>query len=353
MAFNRGEWSELYAIFYLLSNKKLKIVDSNMKMITDDLFIVESVIAEKKKGNIEFKIDGDYIIPIVLGNEMQPISTQGVNNFRLAIFKGITNSGVGGGAFKLDDVDQWLRNINIYSTYKGKSGNKQDLSLINLDLRREDSFKLGYSVKSQLGSPATILNASSQTNFKYKIKGLNVHELEQVNEINTRTKLIDRLSKIYELGGIIEFDSVTSEVFEKNLRMIDMSLPKALGEILLNSYKTSEKNLLNLFKASTIYEDEMIAIKKMKDFLLACSLGMFPGTIWNGEFSADGGLVIISLDSNVYILDLVYYRKEVENYLIYNTKLDSPSSKRYSMLELYEENNEIYFTLNLQVRYIK
>ena len=52
MAFNRGEWSELYAIFYLLSNKKLKIVDSNMKMITDDLFIVESVIAEKKKGNI-------------------------------------------------------------------------------------------------------------------------------------------------------------------------------------------------------------------------------------------------------------------------------------------------------------
>ena len=97
----------------------------------------------------------------------------------------------------------------------------------------------------------------------------------------------------------------------------------------------------------------MIAIKKMKDFLLSCSLGMFPGAIWNGEFSADGGLVIISLDSNVYILDLVYYRKELENYLIYNTKLDSPSSKRYSMLELYEENNEIYFTLNLQVRYIK
>lgn len=353
MAFNRGEWSELYAIFYLLSNKKLKIVDSNMKMITDDLFIVESVIAEKNKGNIEFKIDGDYIIPIVLGNKMQPVSIQEVNDFRLAIFKGITNCGVGGGAFKLDDVDQWLRNRNIYSTYKGKSENKQDLSLINLDLRRDDSFKLGYSVKSQLGSPATILNASSQTNFKYKIKGLKVHELEQINQINTRTKLIDRLNKIYELGGIIEFDSVSSEVFEKNLKMIDMSLPKALGEILLNSYKTSEKNLLNLFKASTIYEDEMIAIKKMKDFLLASSLGMFPGTIWNGEFSADGGLVIISLNSNVYILDLVYYRKEVESYLISNTKLDSPSSKRYSMLELYEENDEIYFTLNLQVRYIK
>lgn len=173
-----------------------------MKMITDDLFIVESVIAKKKKGNIEFKIDGDYIIPIVLGNEMKPISTQEVNNFRLAIFKGITNSGVGGGAFKLDDVDQWLRNRNIYSTYKGKSGNKQDLSLINLDLRREDSFKLGYSVKSQLGSPATILNASSQTNFKYKIKGLNVHELEQVNEINT---IKDEYQEINHIKYSVDF----------------------------------------------------------------------------------------------------------------------------------------------------
>ena len=33
------------------------------------------------------------------------------------------------------------------------------------------------------------------------------------------------------------------------------------------------------------------------------------------------------------------------------TKLDTPSSKRYDMLNLIKENGEIIFTLNLQIRY--
>lgn len=353
MAFNRGEWSELYAIFYLLSHRNLKIVNSNMEIITEELFRVESILTEKKNGFIEFRIDENIVRPIILKTKVDQISVKDIDEFRKAIYEGITNAKIGGGAFHLDDVNKWLIEKNIYSNYKGKSGSKEDITLINLDLTRNDTFKLGYSVKSQLGSPATILNASKKTDFRYKVKGLTTEDIGKINQINTRTKLIDRLNAIYKLGGTIEYDSVVSNVFKKNLQMIDMALPEALGEVLINSYKNSEKNLLNLFKESTIYKDETIAMKKMKDFLLASSLGMFPGKEWDGKFTADGGIIIVSLDSNIYVLDMVYFKEELEKYLVTNTKLDSPSSTRYKMLELFNEDGEIFFTLNLQVRYIK
>lgn len=268
------------------------------------------------------------------------------------IYKGITNCSIGGGAFDLDDVDEWLNDKKIYSSYKGKSESKKDLTLVNFDLKRNDVFKLGYSVKSQLGSPATILNSSKNTDFKYRIKGLLPEHINSINKINTRTKLLDRINAIYGYGGEIEFDSVVSSVFEKNLRMIDMVLPEALGELLLESYKLSEKKLSILFNESTVYNDGKLAMKKMTDFLLASSLGMFPGTPWDGKYTANGGIIIVSMDSNVYVLDFIYFREELEKYLIEQTKLDSPSSTRFQMIELFEERGEIFFTLNLQIRYI-
>ncbi len=41
----------------------------------------------------------------------------------------------------------------------------------------------------------------------------------------------------------------------------------------------------------------------------------------------------------------------VDKYLIDNIRLDSPSSTRYKMFEIYKKNNRYYFKLNLQVRF--
>ena len=56
-------------------------------------------------------------------------------------------------------------------------------------------------------------------------------------------------------------------------------------------------------------------------------------------------------NGDVVVLDLMYYPNEVNEYLVNESKLDSPSTHRYHMLEIFEENGEFYFTLNLQVRY--
>lgn len=79
---------------------------------------------------------------------------------------------------------------------------------------------------------------------------------------------------------------------------------------------------------------------------------MVPSKLWNGYNIVNGGIIIVSNNEEIYVLDLVYYPEVVNRYLIKETKLDSPSSTRYNMLNLKKDENGIYFTLNLQIRYI-
>lgn len=122
----------------------------------------------------------------------------------------------------------------------------------------------------------------------------------------------------------------------------------------LNSYKYNNKNLLDLFKQSKIYNNSKVSIKKLEDFLIAVSFGMFPSIKWEGYNLVDGGILLVPKDKNVYLLDLIYHQKEVKKFLLNYSRLDTPSSTRYNMLDLkINKNGEVYFTLNLQIRYKK
>ena len=159
------------------------------------------------------------------------------------------------------------------------------------------------------------------------------------------------MAKISEYGGKIIFDRVVSNIFDYNLKMIDIGLSSALGEALLSSYKHNEKNLNKLFTESTIYNNKTLALKKLEDFLMAASFGMFPGSVWAGNYEANGGLIVVEENSEVYVIDMVYFSDEIKKFLVAESRLDTPSSSRYNMPELIEENDKVYFTLNLQVRY--
>lgn len=88
--------------------------------------------------------------------------------------------------------------------------------------------------------------------------------------------------------------------------------------------------------------------------MIAVSFGMFPSIKWEGYNLVDGGILLVSKDKNVYLLDLIYHQKEVKKFLLNYSRLDTPSSTRYNMLDLkINKNGEVYFTLNLQIRYKK
>lgn len=47
MGLNKGEWSELYTLFYLLINGKIKIVDSRLNVINEEIFEVKEILSKK------------------------------------------------------------------------------------------------------------------------------------------------------------------------------------------------------------------------------------------------------------------------------------------------------------------
>ena len=301
---NKGEWSELYAVLYLLLNNKLKIVNSKLEIQNSEIFTVRNIVMLGKE-KVKFNVL-DYDIEITNSNVSNKISKISIEEYLKNILEHIKNTKET--TFEIKELNKLFKYFN---KIKGSSNIKEDVILINFDNIQKIIAELGYSIKS---------------------------------------KLLDRIKKIKELGGKIEFLSIESKQFEENLKMIDSLLPLILGEVLLKSYIENEKDLKLLFQSNSLYGQKIVE-KKMGDFLEAISFGMFPGEAWNGFNSVKGGIILVTLDGNVYILDLIYNREEVIKYLINETKLDTPSSSRYNMLNLKKVGNDILFTLNLQVRY--
>jgi len=228
------------------------------------------------------------------------------------------------------------------------------------DQRTGQQPSLGFSIKSQLGSPSTLLNASQTTNFIYKIAGAKlVHsEIEKINNIANRKKIKDRVSAIKAKGGIFEFTKTQKPVFGNNLVLIDSLLPQILSFLLLDFYSSErsstkdlvcfaeKENPMNFDKANR----HLFYAYKIKRFLTDVALGMMPGKVWTGEHDATGGYLIVKSDGEVLCYH-IYNRNEFENYLLSNTKFETPSS-RNKFGEIYEENGEFYFNLNLQIRFL-
>ena len=118
----------------------------------------------------------------------------------------------------------------------GNSNNKSDI-VLDFIYQNDRYIDNGFGIKSYLGSKPTLLNASGNTNFLFEVKGVNRKDIENINNINTRTKLKDRIEKIYELGGSLSFLKAEKETMNYNLKMIDSYMPNIVGEMLLSHYK--------------------------------------------------------------------------------------------------------------------
>jgi type II restriction enzyme len=84
--------------------------------------------------------------------------------------------------------------------------------------------------------------------------------------------------------------------------------------------------------------------------LSAFALGAFPNQLWSGEEHSNG-LVILKKDGDMGALHILY-RHELENYMLQNSILDTPSSTRHRFGIIYKENNDYFIKFNLQIRFI-
>lgn len=89
---------------------------------------------------------------------------------------------------------------------------------------------------------------------------------------------------------------------------------------------------------------------KTKSLLVSSALGMLPSKPWSGRYEANGGYLIVKNDGDVICFHL-YDRNLLEDYLLYNTKFETPKSGRHNMGYVYREGDKYYFNLVLQIRF--
>ncbi|MBV7440700.1 HpaII family restriction endonuclease [Weeksellaceae bacterium TAE3-ERU29] len=356
---NKGEWSEPYLLLKLLAEQKLFIGKENFEKVEDIFYPIIKIIHHEKSYNSEFSFDGDIVvvkskeqsfrIPVRKFLELSKVCLNHINEVKSR-----------NGSFSIPEIEYFLNSINITSI-KSKATNKSDITIQIEDPNTIFSQILGFSIKSQLGKSSTLLNASKQTDFTYQLSQ-NISD-KQIQRLNSLKKFSDKFQLLNDLGIEVKFEKVDSPVFNLNLQTIDYNFPKILSEIVLLYYKNnnSKKNTVRNFTKiisnnnefgydltlnSEIYE--MI----VKRFLVEYALGMRAGEVWKRDYQANGGYLVIREDGEILCYHF-YFIKNFENYLFENTKLETPSSKRYKMAEIYEENGVQKLKLNLQIRFIK
>jgi hypothetical protein len=355
---NKGEWSEIYALFKLLGDKQLFVGDKDIQRIKGLVYPILKVLRTETTRDFQYSIDDEIVI--ISGGEK-------VLNIPISIFKEKaahllseikTNKS---GIFELPEIEAFMISINCLSL-KAKSTTKTDITIVVHDQRTGQQPALGFSIKSQLGSPSTLLNAGKTTNFVFEISNLKLSkdEIQSINKITSRSKIMDRILVISNANGDLKFISAEKSIFSNNLILIDSKLPELLSNLVYQFYTSKSSKITDLVETinqlNPLNFDESDNHKfyeyKIKRFLTDVALGMMPSKVWSGQYDATGGYLVVKEDGDVLCYH-IYNKNEFEDYLYNNTKLDTASSSRHGFGEIYELEGKLYFKLNLQIRFIK
>ncbi len=355
IAGNKGEWSEIYALFKLLGDKRLFIGDADLNKVEEAFYPIIKIIRNENGDTFNYELSGDLVI-ISGGIETLRIS---INTFAEQATKLLATIKGSAGTFSIPEVEAFMTSVNCKSL-KAKSTSKTDIRIVIHDPVINQRAELGFSIKSQIGNDATLFNAARTTNFIYKINNcdLTVEDIESINGIDTRSKIKDRITAIRNLGGELNFVALENLVFQNNLVLIDSWLPAILAEILKSFFTTNLSTIQHLSDNISIINPLNYDIRhahafykyKIKRFLADVALGMTSSKVWEGIYDATGGYLIVK-ESGEILCYHIYNRNQFEDYLFKNTKLETPSSTKHGFGKIHEENGALFFKLNLQIRF--
>ncbi len=355
---NKGEWSEIYALFKLLGDKKLHLGDKDIEKLEGIVYPILRVLRIENSGDFEYSIQDEIIL--VSGNEevLKIPITEFKEKAQFLLEKIKANKER---TFSVPEIESFMQSISCLSL-KASSTAKTDITIVVHDQRTNQQPTLGFSIKSQLGSPSTLLNAGKTTNFVFKIQNVtfSTEEIDKINSIDSRSKIMDRINAVSMSKGTFQFIKTERPIFANNLILIDSKLPEILSQIVFDFYSSDKSSLVDLVAKTTSENplhfdnsnEHQFYEYKIKRFLTDVALGMMPSIVWTGQYDATGGYLIVKENGDVLCYH-IYNRNEFENYLFNNTKLDTASSSRHGFGTIYEENGELFFNLNLQIRFTK
>ncbi len=355
---NKGEWSEVYAFLKILQDKQLPAADCNLEIIKGKSFIFQKIIRTEQNGRkiYDLSLAGAKIWIVNNEGQKQVFSTKNLATKTQKILERIR--GADTSSFAVPEAQVLMQELGC-TQLKADNSRKADIVAMVKDRISATTPELGFSVKSMLGSPATLLNAGQTTNFVFWVDGF-TGDCQEINQIDTRTKIQDRLAKIQRKGGRLVYQNMVSTIFASNLRRVDTVLERFVAQMLVDFFTSKTSRVAELCEKlaqnSGLKREFGLSLPdyeyKIKNFLDAVALGMVPSQEWDGFSEAQGGYIVVRQDGAVVCYHL-YNRDEFREYLYRNTKLESASSSRHKYGVLYERDGQLFIDLNLQVRFVR
>lgn len=356
---NKGEWSELYAFIKLLKEGKVYAADENVEKMENVYFPIIKLIREEQADETTDYSTGKIIRIYRNGALIDEIENDKLNDWISVLYKKIFEGG-GNGAFAIEEAERVMDALHL-AKVKAPSKDKKDITMQIHDINTGYEPVVGFSVKSDIGNPPTLLNAGKNTRFVYEINGIDDADMHAINAIDksmSKEYMVQRMLELFNRASDVSYSGMKSDVFEDNLIMIDSRLPELYGNMILNHFRFMDSKLYDcallcrlLEKFNPLnYRKSDVYSYKIKKLLSAAALGMTPGREWDGLDNASGGYIIIKRDGDVVCYHL-YNRNFFEEYLLKNTQFDRPSATRHDYGYIYKLDNQYFIDFNVQIRF--
>jgi len=350
LSWNKWERSEVYTFLRLLGDWKIYSCDSDLNKISWSFFFIVKILRDS------FSYVYAERIKIIdrFNKEVAEVDINKFCEFADFLLDKIRNNN--DTTFQVQEIEDFLK--SIYQTkLKAPSADKKDIVITIMDNIWKVN-ELWYSIKSYLWNNSTLLNASHSTNFTFEIKDLPDNKINDINAIESRNKIRDKISSIRSNWWKIIYNSTDSSSFLSNLLMIDSNFPIIISNMLLNFFSWNWNTIADLTAViennnplNIIIDNDLFYKSKIKTFLKNVALWMVPNTLWNNQNEVTWWLLIVKEDWEIVCFH-IFNRDAFEDYLFKSTKLDTPSSTRHEFGKIYKVWDKTFFKLNLQVRFI-
>jgi hypothetical protein len=349
---NVGEWSEVYALAYLLSNGGGYGADDRQEVNHDLFYKVLAALFKREidGSDLTYKVkDKDVDISV----DSQLIGS--VSRTKLAKLAQELHSQLliphEGRAFALPKGDEVLKTL-MKTNATASSRSYNDIFLKIEDLRTKTPLPfIGFSIKSQLNAKSTLLNATAATNFKYEIVLKGISAKGPIPKFGISLK--PDMKKLVDLGYKLKFIKVLNSTHQNNMDLVDSNLAGYMAKLLFETTQHTNNHFSRI--AETVFPPTDLANKavllKLKQYLGYVMLGMTPTIPWSGQPNDFGGLILVKQSGDVLFFYL-YNMADFQNFLYKNLKFEYGSRSRHKFGYPYKEGGKTYINLNLQLRFI-
>ena len=338
---NIGEWSEAYTFLRLLLDGEASEADSDFQPLGSGIKF-DQLMRDENAGRksldtrqLNYGLDGFSVTPHEIEEALRE-------------FERLVSTRKKLGSFELPAVSGVLQRLGM-DQLKASSKTKIDL-LAKLDTGLPGQDKIvGFSIKSELGSPSTLVNAGSHTAFKFELIG-DVGLALRLGEEVPSSQVANLLKRLAENQVFLNPVGPKSSRFRENLEFFGTDAPNLVSSLLVGYYSGLGKSVWSLlhnlgFEGS--HHDQ--AKYKVGQFLRAAALGMRPATPWTGFNELHGGFLILRKTGKVLAL-LASNEELFREYLLKHSYFDTPSTPRHKFGFIYLEDGVAYLDLNLQIR---